>query len=145
MFTKQTEYSIRALVYIAVQNGNRVRPGFREIAKETGSPEHYMAKILQNMTRHQIIASARGRGGGFFFPKPEQELLLYDVIKITEGEGFFTNCGLGLNECDDSNPCPIHDQYTSIREKLLHFLKTESIQALAGKINDHKAVLNRIL
>ncbi len=89
MFTKPTEYAIRALVYIVLQNTSGKRPGFKEIAKKINSSEPYMAKILQNLTRHNVINSVKGRGGGFYFLKPIEILPLYDIIKITEGESFF--------------------------------------------------------
>lgn len=67
MLGKSTEYAIRALVYIAMQNGRQKRPGCKEVAKEIGSPEHFTAKILQQLVKHGVINSAKGRGGGFFF------------------------------------------------------------------------------
>lgn len=143
MFTKSTEYAIRALVYIIIQNATGRRPGFKEIAKGINSPEPYIAKILQNLTKLEIIKSAKGRGGGFFFSKPEKSLPLYDVIKVTEGEGFFTKCGFGLDNCDANNPCPVHANYKPIREQLFSFVMKESIQSLAGKVENHEAVLNR--
>ena len=143
MFTKSTEYAIRALVYIIIQNANGRRPGFKEIAKGINSPEPYIAKILQNLTKLEIIKSAKGRGGGFFFPEPEKDLPLYEVIKVTEGEHFFTKCGFGLDNCDANNPCPVHENYKPIREQLFSFVMKESIQTLAGKVENHEAVLSR--
>ena len=143
MFTKSTEYAIRALVYVILQNSNGRRPGFKEIAKGIDSPEPYLAKILQNLTKLEIIKSAKGRGGGFFFPNPERKLPLFEVIKVTEGESFFTKCGFGLNNCDANNPCPVHEHYKPIREQLFSFVMKESIQSLAGKVENHEAVLTR--
>jgi|SRR3989304_5212731 len=144
MFTKPTEYAIRALVYIVLQNMNGKRPGFKEIAKEINSPVQYLAKILQNLTKYELINSIRGRGGGFFFTKPKATLPLYDVIKITEGERFFTRCGFGLPSCDAENPCPLHESYMPMREELFRLVNQESIQSLAEKITKHEAVLSRI-
>ena len=144
MFSKSTEYAIRALVYILLRNGEMKRPGVVEIAKEIGAPESYSAKILQALTRHELIESMKGRGGGFFFRDGRQQLYLLDVILLLEGSSYFDKCGFGLKGCDQNNPCPLHDEYKVIRDRLLELIKTESIQSLAQKIVDGKAVLNRI-
>jgi DNA-binding IscR family transcriptional regulator len=54
MLSKSAEYAIRALVYIQLQNWEGKRPGYREIAREIESPEHFTAKILQIMTRFNM-------------------------------------------------------------------------------------------
>ncbi len=143
MLGKTSEYAIRALVYIYMQNVENKRPGYKEIAKEIGSPEQFTAKVLQNMARAELIASMKGRGGGFFFKDSTASLTLYEVILITEGEKFFTKCGFGLMRCNSGNPCPMHDDYSQVREGFYKLVKTKTIQSLANKINERKAVLTR--
>ena len=145
MFSKQTEYAIRGLVYILMENKNGRRPGFKEIAREIDSPEQYLAKILQVLTKQELIRSVKGRGGGFFFAHPHQPLPLFDVIKITEGEKFFTNCVIGLQSCNAKNPCPLHHNYVPVREELLGIFTKESVQSLAEKIINKEAVLSRLI
>lgn len=84
MLSKTTQYAIRALVYIQMQNTKGRRPGFKEVAKETGAPEHFTAKILQILTRYDMIDSAKGRGGGFYFSQGGDELNIYEVIRAME-------------------------------------------------------------
>ena len=143
MLSKATEYAIRALVYIHLQNKKGRKPGYREIAKETESPEHFTAKVLQNLTRHQLINSARGKGGGFFFDPDAKELQVYEVIKIMEGEGFFSKCIFGFRFCDSHFPCPLHDDFMKIWEDFKNLTETKSIQDLADKIEHHQAYLIR--
>lgn len=143
MFTKTTQYAIRALVYIYLQNLNLNRPGFREIAKHIGAPEEFTGKIVQHLVKSHIISSIKGRGGGFFFTDMHPSLNLLDVIKIIEGDGFFNNCGFGLSLCSKDNPCPIHTDYAPVREKFRKITMESTIEMLALKIKNHKAVLNR--
>ncbi|MCF8304199.1 MAG: Rrf2 family transcriptional regulator [Bacteroidales bacterium] len=143
MLSKTTEYAIRALVYIEIQNRQGHRPGFSEIAKGIESPEHFTAKILQTLTRYELVNSIRGRGGGFFFDK-EEELTLYEVIITLEGEKYFSKCVLGLKSCDSVNPCPLHHEFVKIRNQLYFLVRNETIQSLASEIDNGKAVLNRM-
>jgi Rrf2 family protein len=144
MLGKATEYAIRALVYIYIRNQQGKRPGFREIAENIDSPVQFTAKILQTLTRRAIIMSMKGRGGGFFFKDPSTLLTLYDVIIVFEGEELFNKCGFGLKSCDKDHPCPLHDQYSQIRENFKILVEHETIRSLADKIRDRQAVLSRL-
>jgi Rrf2 family protein len=143
MLGKTTEYAIRALVYVYMQNQAGKRPGSKEIAKKIKSPEQFTAKVLQNLAREEFISSMKGRGGGFFYDQPETPLTLYEVIRVMEGEIFFSKCGFGLQRCNGENPCPLHDDYFPVREGFLNLVKKVTIQSLANKIYDRKGVLAR--
>jgi Rrf2 family protein len=144
MLGKTTEYAIRALVYIFIQNQEGKRPGFKEIAKHIDSPEQFTAKVLQNLARSELISSMKGRGGGFFFDQTATPLTIFEVIRLVEGEKFFSKCGFGLKRCDGESPCPLHEDYAVVREGFFSLVKKETIQSLAKKINEQKAVLTRL-
>jgi Rrf2 family protein len=143
MLGKTSEYAIRALVYVYIQNIEGKRPGFKEIARKIDSPEQFTAKVLQSLAREKLVSSMKGRGGGFFFDHPTTPLPLYEVIRVVEGGEFFSKCGFGLKLCNCENPCPIHDDYAPVRDGFLKLVKNMTIQSLANKINEHKAVLTR--
>lgn len=143
MLTKSTEYAIRAMVYVQLKNWEGKRPGVVEIAREIEAPEAFSAKILQTLTRHQLLDSAKGRGGGFFFNDEQAELSLYKIIHVMEGDGCFHRCGFGLKSCNNENPCPLHEQYKVVRDSFYDIVRKESIQSLSEKIKKGEAVLKR--
>ena len=145
MFNKETEYALRGLVYIQVQNARDHKPGIPEIAKEVETPQFYMAKILQRLVKQGLVQSSKGRGGGFYFDKNKPELTLMEVIQFTEGTGLFTSCAFGLNMCSDINPCPMHERYAQIRESIQQMVTQESIQSFADKIVSGHASINRLV
>ena len=142
MLTKSTQYAIRALVYIQLQNDEQKRPGLAEIATEIEAPEAYTAKIMQILTKHKLLSSIKGRGGGFFFTGKEPELSLYKVVEVMEGDSCFTSCAFGLSTCSNGKPCPLHDKYGPIKEAFLKLAQEETIQSLARKIEEGNAVIN---
>ena len=131
MFNKETEYALRGLVYIQLQNLEGRKPGVAEIAQEIDAPQFYTAKILHRMVRNGFIASVKGKGGGFFFEENKPELPLKDIIINIEGTETLTGCGFGFRHCDAENPCPLHKQYVVIRELLNTLVTNETIQTLA--------------
>jgi len=141
MLAKSAEYAIRALVYTQLQNWKKKRPSIQEIAKEIEAPEAFTAKILQTLTRHGIIDSRKGRGGGFFFNEEQLHLTLFEVIHVMEGDACFTKCAFGFKHCNDANPCPLHHRYAPLRDGFLNIAKTETIQTLSRSIVEGKAYL----
>jgi Rrf2 family protein len=135
MFNKETEYALRGLVYIQLQNNYGRRPGIAEIAKEIDAPPFYTAKILQRLVRHGFIKSLKGKGGGFFFDDNVPHLTIKELVTHTGGTNITTNCGFGLKNCSEDNPCPLHEKYAPIRDAIESLVSTETIQSLANKMN----------
>ncbi|WP_346863118.1 Rrf2 family transcriptional regulator [uncultured Draconibacterium sp.] len=133
MFKKETEYALRGLVYIRIQNLNGRSPGISEISTEIETPQHYMAKILQRLVRMGFIQSIKGKNGGYSFNSQKPDLTLKEVIVSIEGDELFEGCGFGLKHCDEENPCPLHFSYAPIRDALNKLVNEETIQSLAGK------------
>jgi Rrf2 family protein len=134
MFTKETEYAIRGLVYIKLQNLKNRRPGVEEIAREIEAPHFYIAKILQRLVRSGYLRSLKGKGGGFFIEKSDPDLSLFDVAKALQGTSFLTACGFGLKKCDENNPCPLHEKYAPVRDSMNRLISEETISGIAGKL-----------
>lgn len=134
MFKKETEYALRGLVYIMLQNLKERRPGTSEIAKEIEAPHFFTAKILQRLVRSGFLKSLKGKGGGFFFDPDKPDLPLIKLISAIEGDRSYSGCGFGLKQCDSNNPCPFHEKYASIRESINNLISEETVQSLAGKV-----------
>jgi Rrf2 family protein len=133
MFSKETEYALRSLVYIQVQNNKNHTPGVAEIAKEIDAPVFFTAKILQRLAKRGLLQSTRGKGGGFYFDKDKPGVLLKDIIHATEGSDLLTGCGFGLKECEENNPCPLHDKFFKVRKNMQKIFSEVTIQSLAKK------------
>lgn len=133
MFSKETEYALRGLVYIQIQNLKNKKPGVAEIAKEIDAPPFFTAKILQRMVRQGFVKSLKGKGGGFYYDKDNPDIPLKDLIIAIEGGSLLSECGFGLRHCDLKNPCPLHQKYAPIRDAINNLVSTETIQSLAIK------------
>ena len=131
VFKKETEYALRGMVYIQIQNLKDKRPGVAEIAHEIEAPFFYTAKIFQRLAKQGFVRSLKGKGGGFFLDPEKKDLPLKEIIIAIEGDQLFIGCGFGLKNCDENNPCPLHHQYGLIRDKINHLVTNETIQSLA--------------
>jgi Rrf2 family protein len=142
MFSKPTEYAIRAVIFLAANNKEKKRFGIKEVAERLNFPEPYLAKILQNLAKNNIINSAKGPQGGFFATDETMEYSLLDIIDSYEGLSFFKRCGLGLTDCNDKKPCPIHDEYSVFRNGLYNLLSGKKIKDIVNDLDSEKAFVD---
>ena len=134
MFSKACEYAIKASIYIARQSLQQKRVNVKEVSQSIDAPVAFTAKILQVLCRENILQSVRGQQGGFVFDEIKQkEVKIFDLVRIFDGDGLFTQCGLGLHKCSSENPCPVHDDFKMVREKLLEMTQKHSLYDLALK------------
>lgn len=131
MFSKACEYAIRAMMYIVSKTGDGCKVGIKDIARKTDTPEPFVAKVLQTLSKQGIVASIKGPNGGFYIEPKSKMIPLIDIVKAIDGENLFVNCGLGIKHCSAKRPCPIHYEYKAIRDDIMIMLKSNTIQDLA--------------
>lgn len=141
MFSKSCEYAIKAAIHICIETRHGGRLSVAEIAGAIDSPEPFTAKILQNLSRHGMVSSVKGPGGGFFIDKHAKPIVVMDIVKLIDGPAAFERCGLGLKECNHETPCPIHNEFVSYSRKLKNLLEKKTIQELSKSIGSGKAFL----
>lgn len=130
MFSKSCQYAIRAIIYISIQSKRENKVGIKEVSNEIDSPEHFTAKILQKLSKKNFIRSSKGPNGGFYLEEEDMNISLIDIVKEIDGDQLFVGCGLGLKNCSDSHPCPIHEDYKKIKAKLIYMLENYKIGML---------------
>src|SRR3546814_9185671 len=136
MFSKTCEYAIRAMIFIAKRSKDGEKAGIKEISKEIDSPESFIAKILQDLSRKGLVLSTKGPNGGFFLDERLLNGSLADIIKSVDGEKFFSGCGLGLKQCSESKPCPIHYQFKIIREEMRDMLEGAKLSSFTEQLEN---------
>ena len=143
IFSKTCEYAMRAVFFIAHKTAKGGRVGIKEIAVGIDSPEPFLAKILQDLSRRGVIQSAKGPNGGFYVDDVILNMSLASIVEAVDGSGIFTGCGLGLDYCSEENPCPIHHDFKAIRDQIQDLLKTTKIGEFNEDLNLGIAVLKK--
>lgn len=144
MFSKSCEYGIRAMLYLSSQSveGRRVKVG--EIAKNSGCPVAFTAKLLNILNKAGLVLSQTGPNGGFYLdPTTFSDLRLSQIVSAIDGDTVYKGCGLGLDACDELNPCPLHHSFVKIRSDLKEMLETTLLIELAKKLKKGETVLIR--
>lgn len=134
MFSKTCEYALRAILYVALNASKGKKIGIKEIAKNLGIPTHFLGKILQNLVKHRILDSTKGPNGGFFSTPAMLKIPIIRIVEIVDGKETFNKCGIGLAQCSDKHPCPIHNDFGPYRDNLKRILSKKKVQDFVNEI-----------
>ena len=141
MISKSCKYAIRAAVFVASRANEDVKLSVKEIAEEIEAPAAFTAKILQTLNRYKIITSLKGPYGGFFCETYQLELPVLEVVNAVDGLAVFRDCVMGLHQCSDEHPCPMHFSYSKTRDQMFNSFKDTKIGSLAENITGGFAFL----
>lgn len=137
MFSKATEYALRATIYLAQKSSPENKLGLEDISMAIDSPKSFTAKIMQVLTKdNRIVSSARGPMGGFFLSDKAKKLPVRSVLQAMGEDEILEKCVMGLKKCSETQPCPMHPQYKIIKKQLLDMFTSKTIQELADEIED---------
>lgn len=136
MFSKSCKYGIKAVLYIAQQSQLGIRVGIKEIVEAIDTPEAFTAKVLQTLSKKNIVNSVKGPNGGFEIPKERLvEIKLSNIVEAIDGEDMYTQCALGLPKCGFEKPCPVHHKFVVVKNELRYVLENTTVLEVAHKMN----------
>jgi Rrf2 family protein len=137
MLSKTATYGIKATLYIAYISQQNRRVRLPEIANNIDSPHHFTAKIVQQLAKSGLINSIKGPNGGFEMTVDQRiNCNIRSIVEVLDGDDLYIKCGLGLHQCNDERPCPIHHIYKSVRAEVINLHTNISIEALAKHLDD---------
>lgn len=94
--SKFTDYSFRALVYLA-ENRDKLCT-VEELAKKLEISEHHLKKIIHKLAKTDLVISMKGRTGGLKLGLEPQDINLGEVVRITEDN-------LNIAQCFSKEDC----------------------------------------
>ncbi|MDX8401621.1 MAG: Rrf2 family transcriptional regulator [Mariprofundaceae bacterium] len=135
--TQYTDYSLRVLLYLALNRDRRCTIG--EIAEAYGVSRNHLVKVVHNLSKDGWITTVRGKAGGMALALPPEQIRLGAVVRQTEPH-------MNLLECFDSqaNTCPITDACALKRvlyQARRAFLKTLDDHTLADVMGRREQVI----
>lgn len=106
MLSQTVEYALRAMVCLAASPDGRVSAG--TLADQTCVPPDYLAKVLQLLSKADLIAGRRGVGGGYQISRDPKDIGVLEVIRAVGSVERITACPLGLEGHGTPMLCPLH-------------------------------------
>lgn len=145
MLSNTCKYGIRAVVYIAGNNGKGENIGIKKISEDLELPMPFLAKILQSLAKQKILNSSKGPNGGFSLRKKSDTINLLEVVKAIDGEDVFSKCLLHNDNCKSKDTtktaCTMHGDYVSLRKQIEELFRDKSVQDLVTKAQNSDDIL----
>jgi Rrf2 family protein len=133
ILSKSCNYALRASLYIASHDDSNFIPISR-ISDDLNISFHFLTKILQTLSDAGIMNSLKGPNGGVKLANSPQDISLFGIITAVDGYDVFDKCLLGLDDCHDSKPCPLHDQWAGVRNNLKQIFQSNTLESLSKRI-----------
>lgn len=144
MFSKACVYAFRATTLIALNSARGNRLSLDQIADRTASPRAFTAKVLQQLAKAGLIRSYKGPNGGFELPEElARKVTLSRIVELMDGDPIHRGCAMGLEACDAKKPCPMHEQFSTIRDELRTMLEHTHVHGLTLGLMQGKTHLKR--
>lgn len=128
--TRAADYGVRVMIALAGVSRSR-RFSLGELAQATRSPESFLSKVLQELTRAGLITSRRGQAGGFEISDLGLQASMRAVIEAIDGPIILNVCLSDGQPCARAAWCPSHPVWARAQAAMLNVLESAKIIDLA--------------
>ena len=137
MLSQKAKYAIKALLVLArADSGALVQ--VNEIATAQNIPKKFLDLIFFELRRHGLIASTRGREGGYALAMRAEEISIADIVRAVDGPlaplpcasvKFYRRC----SDCDDEKTCEVRRLMREVRDAAAAILDNTSLAEAAAQ------------
>ena len=135
MLTQKAKYALRALAVLGAAD-RRVPLPIHEIADRARAPQKFLEAILLELRRHGVLASTRGKAGGYVLARPPEQIGLGDIIRMVDGPLAPIPCASltayrPCADCPDPETCSIRRVMRRVRDATAEILDGTTVADLA--------------
>lgn len=127
-FTKSTDFALRVLVHLAAHNGESCTMPY--LSKTLYIPYNNLAKLIQSMSKADIVQTKQGKNGGVSLSKSADEISIKDVVSCIDGPTKLSDCLSAFNSCSLSDACKLQTQFRQLQEGIDELLDSVKVSKL---------------
>jgi len=128
LITRNTDYAVRALCYIAEQKQEVISGD--QLVTSLQMPRPFLRKILQTLNKAGLLNSSKGKGGGFALAVSPEKITLIEVMKIFQGSIRLSEHKFKKNDCPHINDCLLKKKIDEIEKEVIAKLKAITISSI---------------
>ena len=105
LISTRGRYALRVLIDMAEHQADGVIP-LKEVAKRQEISEKYLEAILKTLVKNGVITGTRGKGGGYRFNRPAEQVTVGEILRMTEESLASVSClEKGAAACARASHC----------------------------------------
>ena len=126
MLSQRTRYTIRALQHLADHYGQGPIQ-LTEIATSQNIPGKFLTVILSEMSRAGLVATMRGKDGGYWLALSPMDVSYGDIVRITRGSLALVPCASRYahetcKNCLEEDKCRLRELMLRVRDETAQVL-----------------------
>lgn len=132
LLTKKSEYALLSLISIARADEPK---NVDVLSKELNISKSFLAKIMQNLAKHQIVVSHRGVNGGFALKKTYDQITILEITTAAEEKTpSVFECSPSVNDCPSQVGmlCTIWPLLNNLQSKIDGFLNDLTLKDISS-------------
>lgn len=133
LFTKASEYALLSMILLAKNNASN---DVDTMSNELKISKSFLAKILQNLARDNILISFKGANGGFVLSRPPEQITIKDIFESAEKRRVNVfECSVDNSVCSNQKGinCQIWTIFHALQCKVDDFLNNITLADLIKK------------
>jgi Rrf2 family protein len=130
--TRQADYAMRAVLYLAKQGSER-RISTSQIAVEQQIPPSFLAKIVSQLSVAGLLQTSRGARGGVSLARKPADITVLEVVEAIDGPILLNECVAGGGTCAFGDTCPLHDIFCTAQAELVGRLEHTTFGSVLQK------------
>lgn len=149
MITQKMKYALKALLVLAdeASKGQPEPLTIEEIARRAATPKRFLEHILLEVRNAGVIASLRGRSGGYVLIKSPTEVSISELLRTIDGpiaplpclsRRAYQRC----EDCADEASCRIRKVFADIFWSYLVMIESLTLQDMLHSSATAKQVLS---
>ena len=133
ILSRASEYAIRLIFYLNDRQPMIKYVRIKDVAKDLDVSYNQLAKVAHLLIAKKILVSSTGPTGGIDLGSKSDDLTLSAIVTVFGDGEIFDRCILGLSECSNENPCPVHAVWGVTRGDMKDMFFNKSLSELKAE------------
>ena len=118
--TTKGRYAVTAMLDLALHATEKPIT-LADISQRQGISLSYLEQLFSRMRKQELVASARGPGGGYRLSRDANDINIAQVITAVDEKVSVTRCE-GRGDCHNGGPCLTHELWCNLSDQIYDFL-----------------------
>jgi Rrf2 family protein len=131
-FTRKGDYALKAMAYLASAGGPKPHT-IDEISVNSHIPRHFLAKILKDLTRADLLLASKGAKGGYTLAHSPSEITMLQIIEASIGPIALNLCLEGHDRCPESKQCGLYPVWRQVSDAVISVFESTKLNSITPK------------
>jgi Rrf2 family protein len=138
MLSKKAKYALQACIALAGETTSRPVL-IADIAEKDGIPKKFLEIILLDLRNSGVLASRKGKGGGYFLARAPGTIMIGQIVRLMDGPLAPVPCVSQTayqpcSDCQNEKVCGIRMVMKDVRDAIAGILDQTSLQDVLDRV-----------